>query len=152
MSNSVVHFEIPADDRERAQTFYSDAFGWNIQYMPEMEYSALMTTDSDEQGMPTTPGAINGGLAKRSAPMSEQPTITIGVDDIDKALEKGRLGRRLGRRREDPGRRHGLGGLLQGQRRRRPHRALADRLTPRDSSGQGRGHRPPWSDESAVSA
>ncbi len=88
MSNSVVHFEIPADDRERAQTFYSDAFGWNIQYMPEMEYSALMTTDSDEQGMPTTPGAINGGLAKRSAPMSEQPTITIGVDDIDKALEK----------------------------------------------------------------
>ncbi len=61
----------------------------------------LMTTDSDEQGMPKTPGAINGGMAKRQAPMSEQPTVTIGVDDIDKALEKVSSARRLGRGRED---------------------------------------------------
>ncbi|WP_370694237.1 VOC family protein, partial [Klebsiella pneumoniae] len=25
---SIVHFEIPADDIQRAKTFYSDLFGW----------------------------------------------------------------------------------------------------------------------------
>jgi predicted enzyme related to lactoylglutathione lyase len=87
MSNSVVHFEIPADDFERAQKFYTDAFGWNLQHMPELQYSMVMTTESDEQGMPKTPGSINGGMGKRQSPTSEHPTVTIGVDDIDKAFE-----------------------------------------------------------------
>ena len=26
----IVHFEIPADDVERAQKFYTEAFGWDI--------------------------------------------------------------------------------------------------------------------------
>jgi uncharacterized protein len=87
MSNSVVHFEIPADDFERAQKFYTDAFGWNLQHMPELQYTMVMTTESDEQGMPKTPGSINGGMGKRQSPTSEHPTVTIGVDDIDKAFE-----------------------------------------------------------------
>ena len=88
MSNSVVHFEIPADDFERAQTFYSEAFGWNMMHMPEMKYTMVGTTESNEQGMPTAPGAINGGMGQRQAPFAEHPTVTIGVDDIDKAFEK----------------------------------------------------------------
>jgi len=28
--NSVVHFEIPADDVERAKKFYSENFGWKL--------------------------------------------------------------------------------------------------------------------------
>ncbi len=87
MSNSVVHFEIPADDFERAQKFYTDAFGWNLQHMPELQYTMVMTTESDEQGMPKTPGSINGGMGKRQSPTSEHPTVTIGVEDIDKAFE-----------------------------------------------------------------
>ena len=87
MTNSVVHFEIPADDFERAQKFYTDAFGWNLQHMPELEYTMVMTTESDEQGMPKTPGSINGGMGKRQSPTSEHPTVTIGVEDIDKAFE-----------------------------------------------------------------
>ena len=87
MSNSVVHFEIPADDFDRAQKFYTDAFGWNLQHMPEMQYTMVMTTESNEQGMPANPGAINGGMGKRQSPHSEHPTVTIGVDDIDKAVE-----------------------------------------------------------------
>ena len=87
MSNSVVHFEIPADDFDRAQTFYQNAFGWNMQHMPEMQYTMVMTTESNEQGMPASPGAINGGMGKRQSPHSEHPTVTIGVDDIDKAFE-----------------------------------------------------------------
>ena len=87
MSNSVVHFEIPADDFERAQSFYQNAFGWNMQHMPEMQYTMVMTTESNEQGMPANPGSINGGMGKRQSPHNEHPTVTIGVDDIDKAVE-----------------------------------------------------------------
>ena len=87
MTNSVVHFEIPADDFERAQKFYTDAFGWQLQHMPELQYTMVMTTESDEQGMPKTPGSINGGMGKRQSPTSEHPTVTIGVEDIDKAFE-----------------------------------------------------------------
>ena len=78
MTNSVVHFEIPADDFERAQKFYTDAFGWQLQHMPELQYTMVMTTESDEQGMPKTPGSINGGMGKRQSPTSEHPTVTQG--------------------------------------------------------------------------
>ena len=30
---SIVHFEIPADDVERARKFYSTLFGWKIEKM-----------------------------------------------------------------------------------------------------------------------
>jgi predicted enzyme related to lactoylglutathione lyase len=87
MAGGVVHFEIPADDVERARAFYQGAFGWNITPMPEMEYTILGTTPTDEQGMPTSPGAINGGLFERSFGIST-PVITIDVDDVDAALAK----------------------------------------------------------------
>ena len=87
MSGRVVHFEIPADDVDRARDFYRQAFGWNIQPMPEMDYTIVSTTETDESGMPKDPGAINGGMAKRDASFST-PVITVDVDDIDAALEK----------------------------------------------------------------
>ncbi len=46
MNGQVVHFEIPADDVERAQAFYRDAFGWQINPMPEMQYTMVNTTPS----------------------------------------------------------------------------------------------------------
>ena len=88
MSNSVVHFEIPADDVGRAQDFYREAFGWSVQAMPDLQYTILGTTETGEEGRPVDPGAINGGMAKRQAPAFEHPCITIGVDDIDKSLER----------------------------------------------------------------
>jgi uncharacterized protein len=88
MSNSVVHFEIPADDVGRAQDFYREAFGWSVQAMPDLQYTILGTTETDEQGQPVDPGAINGGMGKRQAPSFEHPSITIGVEDIDKSLER----------------------------------------------------------------
>jgi predicted enzyme related to lactoylglutathione lyase len=30
MDHTIVHFEIPADDPERAARFYRDLFGWKI--------------------------------------------------------------------------------------------------------------------------
>ncbi|MCU1517672.1 MAG: glyoxalase/Bleomycin resistance protein/dioxygenase [Pseudarthrobacter sp.] len=82
----VVHFEIPADDKERANTFYEGAFGWNLSPMQGMDYTIAITTPSDEQtGMPSTPGAINGALFPRTDNL-RTPILTIDVDDLDAAL------------------------------------------------------------------
>ena len=85
--DSVVHFEIPADNTKRAAEFYQKAFGWTAQTMPEFDYTMLGTTMSDENGMPKQPGAINGGMAKRGGPI-EHIVVTIGVQDIDAALSR----------------------------------------------------------------
>src|SRR4029434_710495 len=87
MNDKVVHFEIPADDLGRAQAFYRDAFGWTINAMPEMGYTILMTTESDEAGTPVERGAINGGMLQRQGQISS-PVITIGVDDVEQALRR----------------------------------------------------------------
>ena len=84
MSGRVVHFEIPADNVERAQAFYREAFGWTINAIPEMGYTLVGTTATDESGAPKEPGGINGGILARQAPINS-PVITIEVDDIDAA-------------------------------------------------------------------
>ncbi len=85
MSGRVVHFEIPFDDGDRARAFYRDAFGWNINEIPEMHYSIVQTGPVDEAGYPTEGGYIGGGMLKRESP-TDRPVITIEVDDIDEAL------------------------------------------------------------------
>ena len=86
--DGVVHFEIPADDAERAKAFYSTVFDWEMQDFPDMQYTIMMTTPIDEQSQrPTTPGAINGGLMSRSKD-TPTPVITIGVDSVEEALKK----------------------------------------------------------------
>ncbi|MCO4236166.1 VOC family protein [Pseudarthrobacter sp. MDT3-28] len=82
----VVHFEIPSDDKERANTFYQSAFGWTLTPLQEMDYTIAITTPSDEQtGMPSAPGAINGALFPRTDNL-KTPIITIDVEDVDAAL------------------------------------------------------------------
>ena len=85
----VVHFEIPADDVERAKSFYGSVFGWDLQTMPigEGEYTTVTTTPIDDTMRPTEPGAINGGMMRRSD-RTPSPVITIGVDDIDLSLKE----------------------------------------------------------------
>jgi predicted enzyme related to lactoylglutathione lyase len=87
--DSIVHFEIPADNMKRAEEFYKNAFGWNITRWEggPMEYSMLGTTMSDENGMPKQPGAINGGLGKRGGPLTH-PVVTVMVSDVNAALAK----------------------------------------------------------------
>jgi predicted enzyme related to lactoylglutathione lyase len=87
MSGRVVHFELPYDDAERAQSFYADVFGWNIQPMPEMQYTIVSTGPATDQGMPAEPGYIGGGMTQRGG-MVDRPVITIAVDDINDALER----------------------------------------------------------------
>ena len=87
MTGRVVHFEIPADDTERARDFYKSAFGWAITSMPDIGYSMVMTTPADESGMPAEPGSINGGMFAREGEL-RSPVITVDVEDIDAALAK----------------------------------------------------------------
>jgi len=82
--NSIVHFEIPADNVERAKKFYEKAFGWKIEKfeMPGGDYWIVRTVDVDKNMMPTKPGAINGGLMKRKN--AGQPFMNyISVQSID---------------------------------------------------------------------
>ncbi len=86
MGNPVVHFELPADDVERATEFYREAFGWQIRTASGMGYALIATTPASETGEPLAAGAINGGLLARQAPITSV-VITIEVEDIDVALE-----------------------------------------------------------------
>jgi predicted enzyme related to lactoylglutathione lyase len=64
--DSVVHFEMPYDDRERMAKFYRAAFGWQTRMLGEEvgNYVIATTTETDESG-PKKPGAINGGFFAR---------------------------------------------------------------------------------------
>jgi hypothetical protein len=85
--DKVVHFEIPADDQAAAKEFYGSIFGWQIQDIPEMDYTIVITSPVDERQYPTEPGAINGGMMKRSAD-TPSPVITIEVGAIDDTLAR----------------------------------------------------------------
>jgi predicted enzyme related to lactoylglutathione lyase len=85
MSGRVVHFEIPFDDQERATAFYGEAFDWKLDAMPEMSY-VLATTGPSDQGPPSEPGFINGGMLERGLPVGG-PVLVLDVDDIDATLE-----------------------------------------------------------------
>lgn len=85
--NKVVHFEIPADNLDRAKKFYQNTFGWQLQDVPDMSYTMVRTTETDEKWMPKKPGAINGGMLKRNASVPV-PSFAIDVENLDEAIGK----------------------------------------------------------------
>ncbi len=87
MSGKVMHFEIPFDDGERAQSFYKDVFGWQVMAVPEMDYTMVMTGPTDPEKGPTDAGFINGGMFQRSEQFpGKGPTVVIDVPSVDDAL------------------------------------------------------------------
>jgi predicted enzyme related to lactoylglutathione lyase len=88
--DKVVHFEIPVDDEARAKEFYGSIFDWEMNSADMgggVVYTTAQTVAIDEKMQPTEPGAINGGIMKRSSD-TPGPVITIQVDSIDEALKK----------------------------------------------------------------
>jgi len=85
----VVHFEIPAENLERAKKFYSENFGWKLHQLgPEVgNYVLVHTGPTDEQGMPQDRAFINGGLMPRD-PSASSPVLVIAVADADQTVEK----------------------------------------------------------------
>jgi len=84
MAGRVVHFEIPYDDGDRARAFYQQVFGWQLNVVPGMGYTLVMTGPSGAHG-PTEPGFINGGMMERQGPFTG-PNVVIDVDNIEDAL------------------------------------------------------------------
>lgn len=78
--SKIVHFEIPADDPQRASAFYRDALGWQISRWGEEPYWVVRAGEDDE------PGA-NGALVPRGD-MHRAPVLIAGVADIDDALRR----------------------------------------------------------------
>lgn len=82
----VVHFEIHAEEPERAVSFYESAFGWQFQKWEGSQDYWLITTGPEGQ-----PG-INGGLMKRMGPVDGQAitsyVCTVDVPSIDEAISK----------------------------------------------------------------
>lgn len=87
--NSVVHFELPYVDPKRAADFYTKAFGWDMNQMGEEmgNYIVAHTAPTDKNNMLEKPGAINGGMFKKSAEHTT-PSVVIAVDDINAHVEK----------------------------------------------------------------
>ena len=89
-ADPVVHFEMPAEDRDRMAKFYTNAFGWQTQMLGEdMGNYVLATTtsDVDQKGRPKKVGIINGGFYTKDDKMPAQyPSVVISVEDIKKSM------------------------------------------------------------------
>ena len=76
----VVHFELPAENPERAMAFYSQVFGWQFhKWEGPMEYWLVKTGPDETLG-------INGGLAAHDPQFPKAPINVIDVEEIDRAL------------------------------------------------------------------
>ena len=56
--DKVVHFEIPADNVERANKFYKETFDWKITPVPQLNYTLLGTVEVDQKTCPRYPEAL----------------------------------------------------------------------------------------------
>jgi hypothetical protein len=76
----VVHFEITADDPERAVRFYEKALGWKIHRMEGgIAYWLVSTGEEGQMG-------IDGAIMDRSDP-AQAVINTIGVGDLEATME-----------------------------------------------------------------
>ena len=73
------HIEFPADDVERAKSFYSNVFGWSFEAMDGFEGYFLYTAG---------PGGLGGGIGLRGTNVPAAVRNYIGVDDVDSAVAK----------------------------------------------------------------
>jgi len=88
MPSTVVHFEIYGDEPEKLAGFYREVFGWKIDKSPEMDYWMIYTVPSDERGMPTQPGGVNGGMMKRPTPDARAWLNYVSVESVDATVEQ----------------------------------------------------------------
>ena len=81
MGNRPTHFEIPVDDPDRAEKFYSSVFGWTVQrYEGAPTYYGLAGTGDTQPG-------IDGALMQRGEGASGT-RITMSVESIEDAAAK----------------------------------------------------------------
>lgn len=79
----IIHFELPADDPERASRFYADVFGWTVHKWDGPADYWLLTTGPDDK-----PG-INGGIMRANPGFpAKTPINTLDVPSVDEYAQK----------------------------------------------------------------
>ena len=77
----VVHFELPAENPERAIDFYTKVFGWTIKkWDGPMDYWLVMTGPDDQPG-------IHGAIMRPSE-IATKVINSIDVPSVDEFTEK----------------------------------------------------------------
>ena len=84
--NRVIHFEIHADNPQRAIAFYQSLFGWQFhKWDGPMDYWMIVTGPNEQKG-------INGGLIKRQGTIDGTAVIayvcTVDTENLDAATAK----------------------------------------------------------------
>ena len=75
----ISHIEFPADDLERASSFYSNVFGWELTPMDGYDNYLLFTSG---------PGDMGGGIGKRGDSAGAVVRNYVAVDSVDDAVAK----------------------------------------------------------------
>ena len=79
MANNIAHFDIQADDVERARRFYERVFGWRFEAWGPPDFYMIQTGPAKDPG-------IHGSLSKRLEPLSGRGRngyeCTISVADL----------------------------------------------------------------------
>lgn len=85
----VVHFELPADDRDRAIEFYERVFDWEIEAIPidGDEYHMATTSALKPADEANSPTGIDGAIIERSEAL-RAPILSIEVVSIDEHAER----------------------------------------------------------------
>ena len=84
----ITHFEIHADDTDRAARFYTELFGWQFtRWGGPVDYTMITTGPEGTLG-------INGGLMKRQHPLGGNDGVIayvccLDVDNLDKYVARG---------------------------------------------------------------
>ena len=81
LMSTIVHFDVPAENIERAKKFYSTLLRWKFESFPEMQYNLITTTNLEGN-----PG-VGGGMGKRMDP-SQRIVNYFGVKSIDAAIKQ----------------------------------------------------------------
>src|SRR5262245_18783365 len=79
MPNNIAHFDVAADDVERARRFYERVFGWRFEAWGPPDFYLIHT------GTPADPG-IHGSVSKRNEPRTGTGRsgfeCTVSVGDL----------------------------------------------------------------------
>lgn len=78
MGNPFVHVELQTNDPGKAKNFYKSLFQWNLEEMPEMDYTMISVGEG-----------TGGGIMKNPVPDSPSHWFAyVLVDDVKASTEK----------------------------------------------------------------
>lgn len=80
---TIAHFDLPADDLERAKKFYEELFGWKFTSVPGMPMPYYLIETKDLKGN----DSVGGGMGPRGAP--DQKIVNyMGVKSVEDSIAK----------------------------------------------------------------